>query len=78
MSYGEIQPGCGSTRQRAPEAPWRRPTRADEIERAAAALARELSDLLGWKVKVEVTARLGGQIASSAMPGRSQPTRPAD
>jgi hypothetical protein len=59
MSYGELQP--------VEEAPWRRADTCEEIERAASMLARELSDLLGWKVKVEVTARLGGQIASSAM-----------
>ena len=52
---------------KSPDAPWRRADTCTEIERAAAELARELSDRLGWKVKVEVTARLGGQIASSAM-----------
>ncbi|MGZ4258667.1 MAG: hypothetical protein ACXVRE_12970 [Gaiellaceae bacterium] len=55
------------------DAPWGRADTCDEIERAASALARELSELLGWKVKVEVTARLGGQIASSAM--RAVPNR---
>ena len=66
MSYGELQPVHGSEYGVA-AAPWRRADTCNEIERAAAVLARELSDLLGWKVKVEVTARLGGQIASSAM-----------
>jgi hypothetical protein len=66
MSYGELQPVYGQEFE-TPNAPWCRADTCDEIERAAAVLARELSDLLGWKVKVEVTARLGGQIASSAM-----------
>ena len=66
MSYGELQPVHGSD-YGAADAPWRRADTCNEIERAATVLARELSDLLGWKVKVEVTARLGGQMASSAM-----------
>jgi hypothetical protein len=66
MSYGELQPVHVHDFE-TPDAPWRRADTCDEIERAASVLARELSDLLGWKVKVEVTARLGGQIASSAM-----------
>ena len=71
MSFGELQPDYGhefhTADYESPDAPWRRPDTCNEIERAAAKLARELSDVLGWKVKVEVTARLGGQIASSAM-----------
>jgi hypothetical protein len=66
MSYGELQP-VHEHEFESPDAPWRRADTCREIERAAAELARELSDRLGWKVKVEVTARLGGQIASSAM-----------
>ena len=69
MSYGDLQPVHGPEYEafETADAPWRRSDTCEEIERAAAVLARELSDLLGWKVKVEVTARLGGQIASSAM-----------
>ena len=69
MSYGESQPHGHEFEAsfETLDAPWRRADTCNEIERAAAVLARELSDLLGWKVKVEVTARLGGQIASSAM-----------
>lgn len=66
MSYSELQP-VHVHEFGTPDAPWRRADTCDEIERAASVLARELSDLVGWKVKVEVTARLGGQIASSAM-----------
>jgi hypothetical protein len=65
MSYSEFQP-TRLHEAAAPEGPWRRSDAADEIERAGAALAHELSELLGWKVKVEVTARLGGQLASAA------------
>jgi len=66
MSFGEWQPQYLHELESS-DGPWRRAATSDEIERAAAELARELADLLGWKVKVEVTARLGGQIASSAM-----------
>lgn len=65
MSYSEVQPSM-LHETAAPEGPWRRADAADKIERAAEALAHELSELLGWKVKVEVTARLGGQLASAA------------
>jgi hypothetical protein len=50
-----------------PDEPWPRAEASNEVMRAAAELARELSDRLGWKVKVEVTARLGGQLASTAI-----------
>lgn len=66
MSYGELQSVRGQELE-TPDAPWGRADACDEVVRAAAVLARELSDLLGWKVKVEVTARLGGQIASAAV-----------
>ena len=65
MSYSEIQP-VRLHETAAPEGPWCRADAADKIGRAAEALAHELSELLGWKVKVEVTARLGGQFASAA------------
>jgi hypothetical protein len=64
MSYSEVQP-VHLQEAAAPEGPWRRSDATDKIERAAEALAHELSGLLGWKVKVEVTARLGGQLASA-------------
>jgi hypothetical protein len=50
----------------APEGTWGRADAANEVEHAAEALARELADRLGWRIKVEITARLGGQIAGAA------------
>ena len=55
----------------APAGTWSRADAAAEVERTAELLAQELAERLGWKVKVEITARLGGQLACAA--ARSTP-----
>jgi hypothetical protein len=50
-----------------PVGTWGRADASTEVGRAAEALARELADRLGWNVRVEITARLGGQMASAAV-----------
>jgi hypothetical protein len=58
MSYSELQRKADA---------WSRADASTEVARTAEALARELAERLGWNVKVEINARLGGQMACAAV-----------